>query len=131
MPHLRIERRQIAGGDIGRIADHQIEAAAERHAEIAGDEGRTIRKPEPPRVAARHGKRGRAGIGADAEGGWQLGKKRQHNGAADPARSAEDLTESYQSFGDDPWIAAFGGALEPADRVPAVDDMGGVQPPVR
>ena len=84
VPDLGGQRGDVAARDIGRIADHEIEGAGERRAEIAGREFRARGKAEAAGVVARGRERLAADVGADADGVRQLAQAAR--AAARPSR---------------------------------------------
>lgn len=79
-PHLGSERIDLAADDVRGIAGDEIEAADERLAEIAGDEGRARANACVSGVAARDLKRRRADVGADPERQRQFVQQCDENG---------------------------------------------------
>ena len=71
-PDLRGERGDVAAGDVGRVADDEVEAAGQRRAEIREHEFRARSEAEPARIVARGRQRLVADVGADAGGVRQL-----------------------------------------------------------
>ena len=84
VPHLGRQRGDVAARDVGRIADHEIEGAGKRRAEIAGGELRARGKAEAAGVVARGRERLAADVGADAGRVRQFGEAAR--AAARPSR---------------------------------------------
>ncbi len=80
LAHIARQRCDIAGCDIGRVRDDEIEAAIERSAKIHHREG-GARRPKCSGIAACGAKRFSAAVGADAEGVRQFMQQREEDRA--------------------------------------------------
>ena len=82
------KRRDIAGGNIGRVGNDQVERSAQRGRHVAGDEAARV-SPSAGHCRARCASAAELDVGADAEGVRQLGQSSASRIAPEPVpRSA-------------------------------------------
>ena len=80
--HLRLQRRSIAFGDVGRVGNDQIERTIESVEQIGAAEPDAVGHPVPRGVAARDLERQLRRIGGDDRDGGSLVRDRHRHAAA-------------------------------------------------
>ncbi len=82
MAHLRIQRRDVRRGDVGRVGDHQVEACRlQARGPVPAQQGRPRSEAEVGGVLAGHRQGFLRDIDAQASGGRPFGQQRQENGS--------------------------------------------------
>ncbi len=81
--HLRHQAVELRGGDIGRVAQDQVEASVQRGGPVGAQEGGAVRHAQHGGIARGEGGGGKRAVHSDTEGGGEFGQggEQQASGA--------------------------------------------------
>ena len=77
--YLRFEARNLGAGNVGRIADEDLEASLDARKTVRGDPPAAVFDAQRARVVAGGGESGRTDVGADARRRGQLEQQRHEH----------------------------------------------------